>query len=376
MVMQNTKKADSNVKGRTIDNIEISMSETTPNQLSLFQIFLPNNKKYSNTIELYDAIPKYFSSPKQMASLRHSSRFLDVLEREFKHRGETYRLEMTPARIKRGGEGQIEYYPTMRENLIEEALRKLATDPQCGRYFDGNMGVRFTLYQLRQELKERGHSIKYPSLIESLTIANRTNLSVTKISGGKEPVLSSPIFPVLMLSNRDEWLSNPKSTYCYVQFNVLVTQSISSLTYRQFDYNSYMAFKKSLSRWLHRRMCHNYTQAKMNNSYIIKTSTIVRDSGLISDGIDVRHQIIEIEEALSELKAAGILYRHDTIKDFDGRRIIDATHELRPSSRFVDDIVNANQHQRMLEKIAHDDGYHEQSYNPKANIFHQKNHRI
>ena len=143
--MKNNKKVNSNIKGRTIDDVEISMSETIPKQLSLFQILLPNNKKYSNTIELYDAIPKYFSSPKQMASLRHSSRFLDVLEREFKHRGETYRLEMTPARIKRAEDGQIEYYPTMRENLVEEALRKLATDPQCGRYFDGNMGVRFTL---------------------------------------------------------------------------------------------------------------------------------------------------------------------------------------------------------------------------------------
>jgi hypothetical protein len=209
-------------------------------------------------------------------------------------------------------------------------------------------------------------------LIESLTIANRSNLSITKISGGKDPVLSSPIFPVLMLSNRDEWLSNPKSTYCYVQFNVLVTQSISSLTYRQFDYNSYMAFKKSLSRWLHRRMCHNYTQAKMTNSYIIKTSTIIRDSGLISDGIDVRHQIVEIEESLSELKASGVLYRYDTVKDFEGRKIVDATHELRPSSRFVDDIITANKHQLTLEKMAHDDGSLEQSHNPETGIFHKK----
>jgi hypothetical protein len=352
--MKSTKKLDNNVKGRTIDNVEISMSETTPNQLSLFQILPPNRKKYSNTIELYDAIPKYFSSPKKMASLRHSNRFLDVLEREFKHKGETYNLEMTPARIKRPEEGQIEYYPTIRENLVEEALRKLATDPQCGRFFDGNMGVRFTLYQLQQELKERGHSIKYPSLIESLTIANRANLSVTKISDGKEPVLSSPIFPVLMLSNRNEWLTNPRSTYCYVQFNVLVTQSISSLTYRQFDYNTYMSFKKSLSRWLHRRMCHNYTQAKITNSYTIKTSTIVRDSGLLSSEIEIRKQIADIEETLLELKEAGIIHRYNTLKDYNNRKIIDATYELCPTFRFVDDIVEANKYQRMLEEIAQD----------------------
>ena len=52
----------------------ISMTVTMPDQLSLFRTFLPaeDADSYSNTIELYDAMPKYFSSKKRMAEERGS----------------------------------------------------------------------------------------------------------------------------------------------------------------------------------------------------------------------------------------------------------------------------------------------------------------
>lgn len=348
----NKKKKVEQIKGRTIDGHEVALQRTSPFQLSLFQTLVPDFQKYSKTIELYDAIPKYYASPKKMAEMRHSGRFLDVLEREFKHKGEHYKTEITPARIKRNDIGQVEYYPTARENLVEEALRKIATDTDQGLYVDGLMGVKFTLYQLQNELKRMGHSIKYPALIDALTICNKANLSVTNVSSNNKPIFSSPIFPVFMRSSRDDWLENPKTTYCYVQFNMLVTQSLRNLTYRQFDYDTFMKCRKPLSRWLHRRLYHNFTQAKVSSNYEIKTSTIVRDSGLIAYEGVIRKQVTEVESTLKELKEQGVIHSYHTKKHFEGRKLIDAVHSLRPSFQFSDDIVLANQHLQSLEKKA------------------------
>jgi hypothetical protein len=68
----------------------MTLVRTQPKQLSLFQTFLPEtDDKYSNTIDLYDAVPKYFPT-KHMAGRRESGKYLPILEREFEHRGESY----------------------------------------------------------------------------------------------------------------------------------------------------------------------------------------------------------------------------------------------------------------------------------------------
>jgi hypothetical protein len=88
-----------------------------------------------------------------------------------------------------------------------------------------------------------------------------------------------PIFPTLLIASRMDWLAAPQEAKCYVQFNPLVTACINHLTYRQFDYILYMEYKHRLSRWLYKRLAHNYVQASLIHPYTIKMSTILRDSG-------------------------------------------------------------------------------------------------
>jgi len=54
------------VKGKDINGQVVTLERTQPKQLSLFQTFLSDEERYSNTIELYDAVPKYFSNHKIM----------------------------------------------------------------------------------------------------------------------------------------------------------------------------------------------------------------------------------------------------------------------------------------------------------------------
>ena len=70
------------IKGKDINGQVVTLERTQPRQLSLFQTFLSDEERYSNTIELYDAVPKYFSNHKTMASMRKSGQYLPILKRE------------------------------------------------------------------------------------------------------------------------------------------------------------------------------------------------------------------------------------------------------------------------------------------------------
>ena len=67
-------------KCEDINGQMVTLERTQPRQLSLFQTFLPDEERYSNTIDLYDALPKYFSNHTIMRSLRKSGQYLPVLK--------------------------------------------------------------------------------------------------------------------------------------------------------------------------------------------------------------------------------------------------------------------------------------------------------
>ena len=160
------------VRGKDLEGKTHTLVKTLPQQLQLFQTFLPDDdERYSNTIELYDAIPKYFTNPRAMEGMRQDGKYLPELERSFRHRNETYRVTIYPARVKDHA-GQVkEYYPGPREELVEDALRKIACDHMNGVYLDDKAGVQFTLYELKQELKGYGHEIHHDALVMALASA-------------------------------------------------------------------------------------------------------------------------------------------------------------------------------------------------------------
>ncbi len=98
------------VRGKDIKGAVVVLSKTQPQQLSLFQTFLPDDERYSNTIDLYDAIPKYFPR-KRLKKERVEGMFLPMLKREFEFRGERFVVKITPAKLEtREGERQSHEY--------------------------------------------------------------------------------------------------------------------------------------------------------------------------------------------------------------------------------------------------------------------------
>ena len=335
------------VRGKDLEGKTQTLVKTLPQQLQLFQMFLPDDdERYSNTIELYDAIPKYFTNPRAMEGMRQDGKYLPELERSFRHRHETYRVTIYPARVK-DQTGQVkEYYPGPREELVEDALRKIACEHMNGVYLNDKAGVQFTLYELKQELKAHGHQIHHNMLMMSLAICRRTTLHLSTEDGGV--VLDSSIFPELLLATRKDWLESPKETRCYVQFNLLVTQCLHQLSYRQFDYGTAMTYTHRLSRWLHKRLAHNYTQAGLLHPYTIRLSTILRDSGtaMAARGHENSRRV---EEVLTELQERHILLSvtAETMRGPRGR-LHDITYTLLPTLEFIAEAKKANRRAAQL----------------------------
>ncbi|MBF0188719.1 MAG: hypothetical protein HQL50_12415 [Magnetococcales bacterium] len=298
---------------------------------------------YSNTIELYDAIPKYFWGKVR----REGGKYLPSIQRQFKHKKSAYQVTVFPARIINGRGEEKDYYPGLREELVEDALRKLACEGR-GLFLDQQMSVVFSLYELQQELKQRGHTYNINQIKEALLICARTSIELKPLDGTRE--LSFTLFANVGLETREDWLQHGKRSRAFVRFNQLVTASIENLTFRQLDYETCMTYRSSLARWFHKRLSHNFIQAGLSTRYTIRLSTILRDSG-VQRYAKISNNIRAVIKALDEIREARIITRFTTEK-IHGRRsnkIMDAKFVLYPSQAFVREVRRTN---AQLQQIA------------------------
>ncbi|MBT6120132.1 hypothetical protein HOH45_01545 [bacterium] len=316
---------------------------SSPSQLGLFFNKDRYQKHLSHTIELYDVMPKYFFG-NQMREKGKSYEYLPEIVREFVHRKEHYTISIRPARITKNGR-DIDIYPGQREELVEDAIRKIAIDRE-GVFLDGNLGVPFTLYQVQQELSKNGHGYNLNEIKEALLICHECNIKVISKSG--EIQVSSSIFPALGLATRKEF-----GKRAFVQFSPLVTTSINQGTYRQINFSKYMKHSLSLSRWLHKRMSHHFTQAGKNEVYSIHLSTIVSGSGMkqYSRIGDCKKQIhLALKQLVkNEVLAAFDDTKHSKIIYSEKRKnkIEDIKFQLIPHPSFINEIISANQKQKV-----------------------------
>lgn len=319
---------------------------TRPPELKLFELLASDDKQYSNTIELYDFIPKHFWGKVE----RINEEFLRPLEREFECRGAQYKVIITPARIKEEDGKFRDYYPGRREEFVEAALRKLACDGR-GAFLDDSASVVFSLNELQSELKRRGHTYSIAEIKEALLICVKTSIEV-KTEDGKA-VLVSGIFENLGLRTWDDWQEQGQQTRCFVRLNCLVTDSIKNGTFRQLNYEKFMSFKHTIARQLYKRLSHHYIQASMANTYEIMLSTLIRDFGLtVYDRF--RNNLLKLELALEELADKNVILEYKIQKTLASDRqhkLIDAKIIIRPHPRFSGEMIKANERHKQVRSV-------------------------
>jgi hypothetical protein len=307
-----------------------------PEQL-IFDFFIEQDEedqKYSQSIELYDAIPKYYWGKQQ----RDDRGGLPILKRVFKHKNLEYEVQIRPARLIIKGE-EKHFYPGVREELVEDALRKIATEGRV-RKVENLYGLEFSLHELKKELDRTGHNYSKVQIKEALTICNGTGITLICKSGGNSIEMMETLFPSLILVSREKWIESKQRAV--VRFNTLVTRSIEQRSFRQINYERSMKLASSLARWIHKRMSHNYRQAQsFQNTYTIHLSTIIRDSGIVAykRKSDSKKYVLKV---LAELVKEDVIYKFDEENIKKGRLLVDVKFILNPTMIFSGEMKRAN----------------------------------
>ena len=324
-------------------------------QLNLFQRFLANTdaqrESLSNAIDLWDSVPRYSISRQAMTKTRVNGEFLRKHELTFQHRGKTYTRIVSPARVTDADGKARDYYPSAAEELVEDALRKIATEQQAG-YFDRpafTSGVVFTLHALRLELKKRGHTRSYYEIVESLTILSQCIVEIIPHGSGEAKIVG-PCLPTLAAVSRAQLRSDPKARWI-ISFHPLVTGSIDQVTYRQFNYHLMMSHSTQLARWLHKQLVLKFTFAEVMKPFDMRYSTIRRDSGLLDEYKRERDGMDKLEEAFAELKERKVIqhYKRDDVTGPRGKKL-DIVFTIYPHYDFVTETKAANRRQNDSEQ--------------------------
>lgn len=321
-------------------------------QLSLFQNFLANTnderEALSNAVDLWDSIPRYSISRVRMNAMRTTDGFLDTLEIPFNYRGRPLTAVVHPARVKDKDGNRVSYYPSAREELIEHALRRISAEQHAGFFHQPTYrsGARFSLYQLRKELEQQGHSLRYDELIEGLDILSLAAIEIQATNDdGEEAFARSTYLAALTGVKRKDYEADRDAKWA-AQFHPLVTQSIDQVTYRQFNYQRLMRCSTQLARWLISQLVLKYTQAAITNTFEMRFSTIKRDSALLHGYKRERDAVAALDEAWAELKALGALALVKKAEQRGARsKLEDVTYTLLPSREFAAEQKAANRRQ-------------------------------
>ena len=314
---------------------------TLTTQLSLFQLTDKQDESYTQSIEIYDALPKHVSNQVEFENIGDNT----ILTRQCTIRNETYTVKIRPAIIERLDKqtGQIKTilrYPSEREEMVEAVLRKLAVNGQIQLIQSNTIGagVVFTLYQLQKELKRTGHSYNLNEIKESIMVLAQSNLDIQNESGTIS--LRSAFFPTQQLVDLKTIKANSDAR-CICQFHPLITRSILELDFRHVNYQRMMTIRSQLARHMFKRMSHYWIQASAENPYTFGLLNCLQQS---PRGLSPRmsENIRAMKNAIQELIDKDVLVCSEQDVSKKGKSIVDIKISLYPSESFIRDQKRSN----------------------------------
>lgn len=317
-------------------------------QYDLFTSFFGDPKDLSNTIEIWDAIPKYAFSARRQNGARDDNGRLPVHVSQFEYsshkldRPVNCRMKVKPAAVEIEEGVFKDFYPSQSEEIVEEVLKKIFTDQQYGFHSprESESWVRFTLHMIRKELKERGYTRSLDEIKRSLAIMAGTILEVEMEGRGRGLVYSNTILSDMVRTTRADIVDDPNAK-CMARLPALISKGINGLDYRQYNYALNLRLPSQLTRWLHKRLINRYRHASLTASYKFLYSSIERDSKLLHNK-RISANIKSLDEAIGELKEQGILFLVKSEKRFAGRKLVDAAYEVTATSEFTSEVKAAS----------------------------------
>ena len=329
----------------------------TSRQMQLFQDFIARDgetkQRLSNSLDFWDAIPKYSVNRSGLTNHLDTSVAPSLLNREFIYQNIHYRLEIQPALVRDQQTGALKYvYPTLREEVVEDALRKIACQQYHGFFSDATerprSGVRFSLYALRKFLRERDHTLNLVQLKESLLILAGCHLEVVAIGNRLKKQINASILNTLIITSRAE-RERDADCFCYAEFHPLITDAIAAIQYRQFDLLAVLRHRKPLARWLHKYFIRTALNASPVHPIKLSLQFVKTTSGLLG-ATRWRDDARTFRAAIAELISHNVITNAQEKAVLDKENQRDLQYILTPSASLVADIVAANQRCRQYKQ--------------------------
>ena len=323
-------------------------------QLDLFSQFVTNDQsQVSNTIELWERIPKYFFTAKQVEKLRTIDGLAKPYEWAYTENGNEYTVSIQPALIKQKDGKYKAFFPGVTEELIEEALKKIFSDQQYAIHDPEKTEswIKFTLGMIQKALKTKGRSRSIDEIKHGINVMSSCLLTFSK--GGKE-LWRGAILQDLVTVGREEYLASTDNHHI-ARLPLFISHSINNLDYRQFNYDRLMSCNEQLTRWLYKRLINRFTQASPITEYSCMYSDIKQSSGLLQQAREIDNRR-KIGLAFSELKQKGIILCYEMDERKTGRTITDVKYTIKATPEFIKEQIASNKRASDTKTIAQKSG--------------------
>ena len=332
-----------------------------PQQIELFDSWFAATDETDNsrTLAFWDVIPWRLLSHKRKGKLPEIIAFEGV--RIDEQREATVLL--TPAFLRDPDSKETRVlFPSVREELVERALRKMAVHKLAATQLQSNpqdnslaVAISFSLYQLRQELIHTGHGHKLADIREALQVMRLCDVAVECQGDSFVHGKAGPILPTL------EFVADPndtdgKRTLYRATFHPLACAAILGEFYHPINYMRVMTLTQPLARWITNLLNARFRYAtrgigEQKRSFRLTLKRVLTDSGMHKEP-RLFDNIERIREAIKELRESGFLDRGVALEQIEtlkyektaGRpKIIGAEWDLYPSDRFAREIIEGNQ---------------------------------
>jgi len=200
-------------------------------QLDLFSQFVTNDQsQVSNTIELWERIPKYFFTAKQVEKLRTIDGLAEPYEWAYTENGNEYTVSIQPALIKQKDRKYKAFFPGVTEELVEEALKKIFSDQQYAIHDPEKTEswIKFTLGMIQKALKTKGRSRSIDEIKQAIEVMNKCNIALYK---NKKEIWSGAILQDLVTVGREEYLAST-DTHHIARLPLFISHSINNSCYK------------------------------------------------------------------------------------------------------------------------------------------------
>ena len=309
-------------------------------QYDLFSQFVTNDSEsVSNTIELWESIPKYFFTPAQVKKLRTPDGLASPFKQPYVFKGIDCEVTIHPALIEQEGGYFKAFFPGVTEELVEEALKKILADQNYGIHdpIKSETWVKFSLKMVQRELERRGKSRSISEVKHAIQVMSLTNLTLSK---GKKQLWSGSILQDLLTVDREEYKDDFKALHA-ARLPLFISNAIDKLEYRQFNIDRLMNLNTQLTRWLYKRLIHRYKQADIANNYHFRFLTVKEESNYLGAKLE-RQNRHKMAESLKQLKAEGVLSNYEVEEIKEGRSIVDVKYTVTASLDFRKEQKAAN----------------------------------